>query len=99
MLEADLIYEQCAGQMIEIISDRDTWAFLGQLLIIDMGGTDHPGETQVFDLDRGDFTDGEIIRLRIFYASRSSGNASFALKLNGIELSTVPLVGFSGSYD
>lgn len=75
-LDTQVMYRKGMNDRLIFTADDDFWVFLGDRLVVDMGGI-HERETQVVELDRCDWlTDGQFHSLRIFYANRMK-NASY----------------------
>ena len=103
-LFADFVYEACGGQELEIAFRGDAWAFIdtgvGAILVIDMGGTNHPDAWQAIRLDDLELDDGETYRLRIFLAHRTNRiPADLTIKAKSMTLRPVPGVTLGGGYD
>ncbi len=87
-IDALFTYDACTGQFIELKSVDDGWVFIGDDLVIDLGGIE-PGTEQVIELDRLHLSHGEGYNLRLFYAHRHGGTPVFHLRTN-IELQDQP---------
>ena len=99
-LAADFTYNACTSQEFELSCRGEAWVFIGPTLVIDLGGTDHPGAWQSIDLDRLGLDDGETYRLRIFLAHRTNGTPSgLTIRAEAMTFAPVPQVTIGGSYD
>ncbi|MFG0283268.1 MAG: fibro-slime domain-containing protein [Phycisphaerales bacterium JB039] len=79
--QATFTYQACAGQAIWFEGSDDCWIFVGDRLVIDLGGIG-AGEGQFVELDRLNLTDGRRYSFRLFYAHRHPGPARFHLRTN-----------------
>lgn len=93
-IDAQATYSKCTGQFIEYSGSGDAWIFINGKLALDLGGT-HAGASQTALLDRLGLTDGSSVHVQIFYAQRTSNNATFSLRTNTV-LSTPNSVGVPG---
>jgi len=99
-LYADFIYKACSEQEFELVFSGDTWAFIGETLVVDLGGTNHLDAWQSIRLDELELDDGETYRLRIFLAHRTSGTpASLAIKTKGMTMVPVRPITLGGGFD
>ncbi len=74
VLEADFVYHESTGQRLRLKSRVDMWAFIDGELVVDSGGTNHPGSpVSLVRLDDLSLEDGETYRLRLFMAHRTAG--------------------------
>jgi fibro-slime domain-containing protein len=87
-IDASFTYDACAGQFLELTTIDDGWIFIGEDLVIDLGGIE-PGTEQVIELDRLHLTDGQGYTMRLFYAHRHGAVPVFHLRTN-IELQDQP---------
>ncbi len=99
-IDAAATYRECGRQFVQFAGDGDVWMYVNGSLVMDMGGM-HPGGGQTIDLDRLGLSDGQPVRIQMFYAQRATNAAAFSLKTN-LVLSTGTSVGapaVAGLYD
>jgi fibro-slime domain-containing protein len=85
-IDARFTYADCTGQMLWFDGDDDTWVFINDELVMDLGGVT-PGTSQRIEVDRLGLTDGQEYQLILFHARRQDSSARFHLRTN-ILLST-----------
>ena len=81
VIGADFTYHQCQDQILELQGSDDIWAFIGEDLVIDLGGLG-ANQLQIAEVDRMRLVDGETYTLKIYYAHRSSSTPSFRVRTN-----------------
>ncbi len=91
-IDADFVYDAEANQTLYLLTDDDTWVFVEDQLVGDLGGINGATE-QWMDMDRLGLTDGQTYLVRIFKADRSDASSRFHLvtniPLNSIVPSTI----------
>jgi fibro-slime domain-containing protein len=92
-------YQMCSGQFFEFTGSGDAWLMINDKLVLDMGGL-AVGRTQIAELDRMGFADGELFTFRFFYAQRSGGKQPFSMRTNiNFVYSDAEMPDSSGLYD
>lgn len=97
-VRTQFIYKHGTGQVFQFTGDDDVWVFIGDKLVIDLGGL-HSKKRQYLDLDRLDWLqDGQKYTLDIFHAERRTTQSNFRIETT-IELRSVELPPTASLYD
>lgn len=77
----DFVHRACENRFFEFEGADDAWVFIGEDLVMDLGGV-LPSMNQRVPMDRFAFVDGQTYTLRFFYAQRNPTNAVFRVRTN-----------------
>lgn len=86
-LEVRFMFAYQAGQTLVVNGSDDTWVFINNQLIIDLGGTHAKASAQIALRDVAvalGLVEGEIYPFTLFSAQRQTASSSFSLGLGGI---------------
>lgn len=97
-IRTEFVYRAQDEQVFKFTGDDDVWVFIGDKLVIDLGGL-HPKREQFLDLNRLEWLeDGETYSLSIFHAERRTTQSNFRIETT-LNLRQIELPPTSALYD
>lgn len=94
----EFTYSRGQGQVFRFTGDDDVWVFIGDKLVIDLGGL-HSQSEQWIDLDRlAWLQDQQLYTLRVFHAERRESQSNFRIETT-LQLRAVEPPAVSGTFD